>query len=82
MAGFILEMNMWKTIDSAPRDGTQFIAYDPDKNQYRVVVYCDANGRGGVWGDFIWGEPDECIGVWAERCFTLWTEIPPLDTPP
>lgn len=42
-------MTEWKTIDSAPKDGTEFLAYNPAMGAYSTSYTKHWKNRDGTW---------------------------------
>lgn len=73
-------MSEWRGIETAPRDGTQFIAYGSFPG-FQVLRYAGENGTPGDYGPFIWATPDSVVSVWAETVPTHWMPLPAPPAP-
>lgn len=77
-----LGMSQWQDINTAPRDGTWFLArgdFGRHAGDYEVLRFAGENGTAGQHGPFIWATPSSETSVWAESVPTHWM---PLPTPP
>ena len=63
----------WRTMDTAPKDSTEILAYKPDYGGLIYMVrWCQPEGQGGVW-------VQESGGPWRpETEFTHWMPLPPF----
>ena len=78
-------MSEWQPIETAPRDGSFFLAcggflYDGGAS-FEVLRFAGENGTPGQHGPFIWATPCSIVSVWAERVPTHWMPLPKPPTP-
>ena len=59
-------MSEWKTIDSAPKDGTEILGYDPIGEGWVEIEWVVANVvDGGFWRETWTHERNDSISRWA-----------------
>lgn len=63
-------MSKWKSIDTAPLDGTRILLFDADRYPNTLIATADRHAR-GWWGDAT--PSGKCI-VWGDA--THWMPIP------
>lgn len=73
----------WKSIDTAPRDGSEFLAFDPVVKLFDVCVMSSMNVRGVTYWHCYSTQYDGEYGSLsvefnADRA-TIWTHLPKLD---
>lgn len=72
-----IELSTWRTMDTAPRDGTMFLAHSVINGNTRVVGYTpDAGGEfDAMWTD-VGAMPAGASCAWNLNFFTHWMPLP------
>lgn len=74
----------WQPINTAPRDKSEFLAYDPVAKKYDVCTMEDwSNMRGEWWVCYPTqsdGEYGPCDDDFKYDRATLWMPLPPVET--
>ena len=63
----------WQPIDTAPKDGSSFLAVDARVRDWQMVIFYDAPYEKG--SPFIWSVPDS-TSAYHKDMFTHWMPLP------